>query len=88
MRELKIYLSDQLNERFRRVAMEAFGYGRGSISKAAEEAFLQWCDKKSLSKTDNHDDSPSLGGKDGSATVSADSSITEDTRKQDALPGS
>ncbi len=66
MRELKIYLSDQLNERFRRVAMEAFGYGRGSISKAAEEAFLQWCDKRSLSKTVNRDDSPPLGGKDGS----------------------
>ncbi len=88
MRELKIYLSDQLNERFRRVAMEAFGYGRGSISKAAEEAFLQWCDKRSLSKTVNRDDSPPLGGKDGSVKTSADNSITENTRKQDALQGS
>ena len=88
MRELKIYLSDQLNERFRRIAMETFGYGRGSISKAAEEAVMQWCEKKSLSKTVNHDDSPPLGGKDGSVTVSADNSITENTRKQDALQGS
>ena len=88
MRELKIYLSDQLNERFRRAAMEAFGYGRGSISKAAEEAVLQWCDKKSLSKTVNNDDCPPLGGKDGSMTVITDNSITENTRKQDALQGS
>ena len=88
MCELKIYLSDQLNERFRRVAMEAFGYGRGSISKAAEEAFLQWCDKKSISKTVNHDDSPLLGGQDGSVTISADNSIAENTRKQDGPQGS
>ncbi len=88
MRELKIYLSNQLNERFRRVAMEAFGYGRGSISRAAEEAVMQWCDKKSLSKTVSNDNSPPLGGKDASVTVSADSSITENPRKQDALQGS
>jgi len=68
--------------------METFGYGRGSISKAAEEALLQWCDKKSLSKTVSHDDSTLLGGKDGSVTVSADNSIAENTRKQDALQGS
>ena len=85
MRELKIYLSDQLNERFRKVAMETFGYGRGSISKAAEEALLQWCDKKSLSEAVSHDDSPRLKGSDGSVTVSVESSITHGTRKQDAV---
>jgi hypothetical protein len=41
--ELKIYLSDNLNERFRRTAMNVYGYGRGSLSKAAEEALTQWC---------------------------------------------
>jgi hypothetical protein len=43
MAELKIYLSESLNEKFRRVAMSIYGYGRGSISKAAEAAFTKWC---------------------------------------------
>ncbi len=43
MAELKIYLSDSLNEKFRRIAMSVYGYGRGSLSKAAEEAFTRWC---------------------------------------------
>lgn len=43
MPELKIYLSDSLNEKFRRIAMSVHGYGRGSLSKAAEEAFTKWC---------------------------------------------
>jgi hypothetical protein len=43
MAELKIYLSDSLNERFRRIAMSVHGYGRGSLSKAAEEALMKWC---------------------------------------------
>jgi hypothetical protein len=41
--ELKIYLSDSLSEKFRRIAMSVYGYGRGSLSKAAEEAFTRWC---------------------------------------------
>jgi hypothetical protein len=43
MVELKIYLSDKLNEIFRRTAMNVYGYGRGSLSKAAEEALTKWC---------------------------------------------
>ena len=43
MAELKIYLSNSLDERFRRIAMSVYGYGRGSLSKAAEEAFMKWC---------------------------------------------
>jgi hypothetical protein len=43
MAELKIYLSDSLNEKFRRMAMSVYGYGRGSLSKAAEEALSKWC---------------------------------------------
>ena len=43
MLELKIYLSEELNKRFRRIAMSIYGYGRGSLSKAAEEAFARWC---------------------------------------------
>ena len=43
MAELKIYLSQGLNERFRKTAMSVYGYGRGSLSKAAEEALAKWC---------------------------------------------
>jgi hypothetical protein len=43
MAELKIYLTDSLSEKFRQIAMSVFGYGRGSLSKAAEEALAKWC---------------------------------------------
>jgi hypothetical protein len=43
MAELKIYLSDSLNAKFRRIAMSVYGYGRGSLSRAAGEAFTKWC---------------------------------------------
>lgn len=43
MGELKVYISDELDKRFRKAAMDAYGYGRGSISKAATEAFSRWC---------------------------------------------
>lgn len=57
MAELKIYLSENLNEKFRRIAMSVYGYGRGSLSKAAEEAFMRWCSEHehmSPKKTDGH----------------------------------
>ena len=43
MAELKIYLPNDLNSRFRKIAMSVFGYGRGSLSKAAQEALEKWC---------------------------------------------
>jgi hypothetical protein len=50
MVEMKIYLTNELNERFRKTAMNVFGYGRGSLSRAAEEALADWCSE--------HADSP------------------------------
>ena len=47
MSELKVYLSKNVNERFRRMAMSVYGYGRGSLSKAAEEALERWCAEQS-----------------------------------------
>ncbi|SRR6266516_5370798 len=47
MSELKVYLSKNVNERFRRMAMSVYGYGRGSLSKAAEEALERWCTEHS-----------------------------------------
>jgi hypothetical protein len=46
MAELKIFIPDSLNIRFRKAAMNAFGYGRGSLSKAAAEALAEWCKEK------------------------------------------
>jgi len=42
MAGIKVYVSDEVEEKFRRLAMMVYGYGRGSISKAAEEAFSLW----------------------------------------------
>jgi hypothetical protein len=39
---IKVYVSNNVEEKFRRLAMSVHGYGRGSLSKAAEEAFLWW----------------------------------------------
>ena len=42
MRGLKVYVDEVLEKRFRKVAMEVYGYGRGSISKAVEDAMRRW----------------------------------------------
>lgn len=43
MAELKVYLSEELDKRFRMLAMSIFGYGRGSLSEAAVQALSSWC---------------------------------------------
>jgi len=53
MAELKIYLSESLNEKFRRIAMSVYGYGRGSLSKAADEALTRWCSEHEPSPIPN-----------------------------------
>ena len=62
MAEMKIYLSDSLDEKFRRIAMSVYGYGRGSLSKAAEEAFTRWCSEHEHSsgpeKAAEHSETP------------------------------
>lgn len=42
MAGIKVYVSNKIEERFRQLAMMIYGYGRGSISRAAEDAFLRW----------------------------------------------
>jgi len=42
MAGIKVYVRDEVEEKFRRLAMMVYEYGRGSLSKAAEEAFLLW----------------------------------------------
>jgi hypothetical protein len=52
MAELKVYLSRELDKRFRILAMSVFGYGRGSLSEAAVEALTKWCEEREAPKTD------------------------------------
>lgn len=42
MKGIKVYIDDDLDQRIRKIAMERFGYGKGSLSKAVEAAIVQW----------------------------------------------
>jgi len=42
MGEIRGVVSEEVEEKFRRLAMERFGYGKGSLSKALEEALSHW----------------------------------------------
>ncbi|MEM0087024.1 MAG: nucleotidyltransferase domain-containing protein [Candidatus Micrarchaeaceae archaeon] len=44
--DTKIYIDDRVAEKWRELAMKRFGYGRGSISKAAEEAIVMWVENE------------------------------------------
>lgn len=39
---IRIILEKELEKRFRELAMRKFGYGKGSISRAAHEAIATW----------------------------------------------
>jgi hypothetical protein len=52
MAELKVYVLEELDRRFRMLAMSVYGYGRGSLSKAAVEALKKWCDEHEARKPD------------------------------------
>lgn len=38
-------ISEKIEKEFRKLAMEKFGYGKGSLSKALEEAVKEWIKK-------------------------------------------
>ena len=42
MGEIRGVVSEELEKKFRKLAMEKFGYGKGSLSKALEEALRHW----------------------------------------------
>jgi hypothetical protein len=42
MGEIRGSVSPDLENRFRKLAMRKFGYGKGSLSKALEEALCFW----------------------------------------------
>jgi hypothetical protein len=39
---LKVYIEEKLEKRFRKLAMEIYGYGKGSLSLAVEDAISRW----------------------------------------------
>lgn len=39
---LRIVLKEEVEREFREVAMRKFGFGKGALSKAAEEAIISW----------------------------------------------
>lgn len=39
---IKVYVSDDVERRFRETAMKIYGYGKGSLSIASEKALSQW----------------------------------------------
>jgi hypothetical protein len=42
MVEIRGVISKEAEDEFRRLAMKKFGYGKGSLSKALEEAVRAW----------------------------------------------
>jgi len=39
---IKVYISDELERKFREAAMKLYGYGKGSLSVACEKAISMW----------------------------------------------
>ncbi len=42
MAGIKVYISDDVERKFRETAMKLYGYGKGSLSIASERAFSEW----------------------------------------------
>lgn len=42
MAGIHFQLTDELERKFREAAMKRFGYGKGALSRAAEEAIREW----------------------------------------------
>ena len=42
MKEIRGVVGKEVEARFRQLAMKKFGYGKGSLSKALEEALNNW----------------------------------------------
>lgn len=54
-KELKIYINANTEQQFRKLAMQRYGYARGSISQAAENALQHWNACASISQIDVSD---------------------------------
>ena len=52
---LRLEIRGELEKKFRKTAMETYGYEKGSIKKAAEEAFELWISTGKQNGIDNVD---------------------------------
>ncbi len=46
---LKLEFEKELEQKFRKTAMEKYGYSRGALKKASKEAIQQWTEKQTFS---------------------------------------
>lgn len=46
---IKVYISDELEKKFRETAMRLYGYNKGSLSIAAEKALRAWISQAQVS---------------------------------------
>jgi hypothetical protein len=46
MKTIRGQVPEELEKKFRKMAMEKFGYSKGAISKALEEAIKEWIKNK------------------------------------------
>lgn len=47
---MNISINKELEDKFRQKAMDVFGYKKGSLTQAIEEAFRDWLDKNGKEK--------------------------------------
>jgi len=80
MAELKVYLSEELDKRFRMLAMSVYGYGRGSLSEAAVDALTKWCAQQEAAKPDKQSNQ-------GSSLSSSDAVMRAEERPGIVSPG-
>jgi hypothetical protein len=85
MAELKVYLSGELDKRFRMLAMSVFGYGRGSLSEAAVEALTKWCEEHEAGKQDQQPkEGPSSSSSDPVTRAEERPGIVSSARRDDS----
>ena len=84
MVELKVYLSEELDRRFRMLAMSVYGYGRGSLSEAAVHAFTKWCEEHEAPKIDQQKDEPSKSSSDPATRAEERPGIVPPAKRDDS----
>ena len=87
MAELKVYLSDELDKRFRKLAMTVCGYGRGSLSEAAVQALAKWCEEHEARRIDQQpkDEQPNPSS-DPAIRAEERPGVISSTKEEDAGP--
>jgi hypothetical protein len=87
MAELKVYLPEELDKRFRMLAMSVYGYGRGSLSEAAVGAFTKWCDEHEARKADQQSkEGPSSSSSDPETRAEERPGVVPSAKRENSGP--